>query len=204
MLKFLLKKMYFLFSNIYNNTKIESGFVSPKAKISKNVNIGILSAIDQYCEIGKYTSIGKNVNITKTKIGNYTSIANNVSIGQGEHDISMISTKAMFYGKNGFNILTHGECSIGNDVWIGAHAVILRGVSIGNGAVVGAGAIVTKDVSDFDVVVGVPAKKMKSRFPLKLQEMITASEWWDKDPDEIKQIFKTLEIQRKTIKTDSK
>ena len=200
MIKFILKRSYWLFYNLYNNTKIASGYVSPKAKISKGVNIGILTAVDQYCKIGKHTSIGKNVNITKTNIGNYTSIANNVSIGQGEHDINKISTKAMFYGKDGYETLTQSECTIGNDVWIGAHAIILRGVSIGNGAVVGAGAVVTKDVSDFEVVVGVPAKKIKERFPSRFQQSIAESVWWEKDPNEIKQIFKDLEMTRKVIK----
>jgi len=53
--------------------------------------------------------------------------------------------------------------SIGDDVWIGVHAVILPGVSIGTGAVVGAGAVVTKDVPDFAVVTGVPAEVRRYR-----------------------------------------
>ena len=52
---------------------------------------------------------------------------------------------------------------IGNDVWIGARVIILPGVHVGNGAVIGAGAIVTKDVPDYEVWGGNPAKKLKSR-----------------------------------------
>lgn len=52
---------------------------------------------------------------------------------------------------------------IGRDVWIGANAIILAGVSIGDGAVIGSGAVVTKDVVDNAVMVGVPAKKIKVR-----------------------------------------
>ena len=47
---------------------------------------------------------------------------------------------------------------IGDDVWIGAGAIILPGVTIGEGAVVGAGAVVTKDIPPFAIVVGNPAK----------------------------------------------
>ena len=52
---------------------------------------------------------------------------------------------------------------IGNDVWIGSRVIILPGVHIGNGAVIGAGAVVTKDVPDFEVWGGNPARRLKSR-----------------------------------------
>lgn len=52
---------------------------------------------------------------------------------------------------------------IGADVWIGAHATVLRGVRIGDGAVVGAGAVVTRDVAPFAVVAGIPARDVGSR-----------------------------------------
>ena len=52
---------------------------------------------------------------------------------------------------------------IGNDVWIGAHAVITAGVTIGNGVVVSAGAVVTKDVTDYQMVGGVPARVIGKR-----------------------------------------
>lgn len=52
---------------------------------------------------------------------------------------------------------------IGNDVWIGAHAVISSGIKIGNGAVIGAGAVVTGNVNDYDIVGGVPARTIGNR-----------------------------------------
>lgn len=52
---------------------------------------------------------------------------------------------------------------IGNDVWIGANVTILKGVSIGNGVVIGAGSVVTKDIPDYSIAVGNPAKVVKSR-----------------------------------------
>lgn len=53
--------------------------------------------------------------------------------------------------------------AIGNDVWIGAHATILKGVTIGDGAVIGAGAVVTKDVPPYAIVAGNPARVIKYR-----------------------------------------
>jgi acetyltransferase-like isoleucine patch superfamily enzyme len=53
--------------------------------------------------------------------------------------------------------------TIGNDVWIGAHAVVRGGVTIGSGAVIGAGAVVVDDVAEFQIVGGVPARVIGSR-----------------------------------------
>ena len=53
--------------------------------------------------------------------------------------------------------------SIGNDVWIGAHSVILKGVTIGDGAVIGAGSVVTRDVQSNTIVGGVPATRIGVR-----------------------------------------
>ena len=56
-----------------------------------------------------------------------------------------------------------GDIVIGNDVWIGGRVIILPGVKIGNGAIIGAGSVVTKDVSEYDVVAGNPARVIKNR-----------------------------------------
>ena len=53
---------------------------------------------------------------------------------------------------------------IGCDVWIGANVLILNGVHIGDGAIIAAGAVVTKDVADYSIVGGVPAKEIRKRF----------------------------------------
>jgi maltose O-acetyltransferase len=56
-----------------------------------------------------------------------------------------------------------GDVVIGNRVWIGYRAIILPGVTIGDGAVIGAGAVVTKDVEQFAIVAGNPARKIGDR-----------------------------------------
>lgn len=55
------------------------------------------------------------------------------------------------------------EVVIGNDVWIGMRSIIMPGVTIGNGVVIGAGTVVTKDVPDYAIVGGVPARIIKFR-----------------------------------------
>lgn len=56
---------------------------------------------------------------------------------------------------------------IGNDVWIGSHAVITGGVTIGNGAVISAGAVVVNDVEDYQIVGGIPARVLSNRKMIK-------------------------------------
>jgi acetyltransferase-like isoleucine patch superfamily enzyme len=63
---------------------------------------------------------------------------------------------------------------IGNDVWIGTHAVIMPGITIGDGAVVGAGSIVTKDVPPLAVVVGTPARILRQR-PIMNKSIVSES-----------------------------
>lgn len=53
---------------------------------------------------------------------------------------------------------------IGDDVWIGARAIVMAGTTIGSGAIVAAGAVVTRDVTPFAIVAGVPAKVIGYRF----------------------------------------
>lgn len=55
------------------------------------------------------------------------------------------------------------DIQLGNDVWLGAGVTVTPGVTIGNGAIIGAGSVVTKDVPDYEILAGVPAKKIGHR-----------------------------------------
>ncbi len=152
--------------------------------------------IDANCKIGSYTYIGSYSNITKAEIGNYCSIGNNVVIGAGEHDINAISTSAFIYdGIDWYEELTQKDCIIKNDVWIGTQSIIRRGVSVGNGAVIGANSFVNKDVPDFAVVAGSPAKIIKYRFSDEVRTKILNSNWWNYNPENAKNIIANLNIE---------
>jgi Acetyltransferase (isoleucine patch superfamily) len=144
--------------------------------------------------IGKHSYTGKNFTAWHCQIGSFCSISWNVSIGGANHDYTRVTTHSMVYADvygflNGadpaYNRFDE-ECIIGNDVWIGCHAVITRGVRIGNGAVIGASAVVTKDVEPYAVVVGVPAKKISMRFDCEYAERLNKTEWWNLPDDVIR------------------
>jgi len=71
--------------------------------------------------------------------------------------------------------------TIGHDVWIAHNAVIMAGVNIGHGAVIGRDAVVTKDVEPYQIVVGNPAKVVRSRFPAEQIESLLSCKWWNFD-----------------------
>ena len=81
---------------------------------------------------------------------------------------------------------------VGNDVWIGARAIIMDGVKINNGAIVAANSVVTKDVPAYAIVGGVPAKILKYRFNEKKIETLLNTEWWDDDLQTIKSKINNL------------
>lgn len=158
----------------------------------KKVNVHPTADIDSNTEIGDYTYINKNVDITKTTIGRYCSIGSHVRIGLGEHDITQISTSSLLSENGGYKGLTQKDCIIKNDVWIGVGAVIRRGVTVGNGAVIGANSFVNKDVPDFAVVGGCPARIIKYRFDKEKIEKILKTEYWNYPPEEARKIIKKL------------
>lgn len=148
--------------------------------------------IDENSCVGEYTFIGRDVDITKAIIGRYCSIAPHVRIGMGEHDIDKISTSAFLSDENWYDVLTKKSCIIGDDVWIGTEAIIKRGVTVGSFSVVGANSFVNKDVPEFAVVAGSPAKIIKYRFTPEIREKIKKSNYWKYSPSEAKQILKDI------------
>lgn len=106
-------------------------------------------------KIGEDTIIGERATLDARgtiEIGNHVDIASEVMIYTSQHDIN-----AEDFGP------IHAKVIVKDYVFIGPRAIILPGVTVGTGAIVGAGAVVTKDVPDFVVVGGVPAKIIGER-----------------------------------------
>lgn len=144
-------------------------------------------------EVGDYTYQWQGLKIdvyygseAKVKIGKFCSFSKNARIITGGiHPANWVST---FPFRSHFNMpgknkdgmpTTNGDVIIGNDVWIGTGVTILSGVKVGDGAVIATGAIVTKDIPDYAIVGGVPAKVIKSRFTNEQIEMLQKIKWWD-------------------------
>ena len=121
---------------------------------------------------------------TKCRIGKFCSIGSNVQIYLGgNHHNDWITTypfNAMLpeiWGEidNG-RAATNGDVIIGNDVWIANNARIMSGVTIGDGATIANGAVVTKDVAPYSVVGGVPAVPIRTRWSASAAFKL---HWWD-------------------------
>lgn len=105
--------------------------------------------------IGQDSIIGENAVLdgrAPLTIGDHVDIASEVMIYNAQHDINSENFEAK-----------ESEVTIGDYVFIGPRAIILPGVTIGKGAIVAAGAVVTKDVEDFKIVGGVPAREIGER-----------------------------------------
>lgn len=111
--------------------------------------------------LGHHVQFGKGCNISADiKFGNYVLCAPYVSfIGKNEHTFNDVHNTIWNSAR-----IKDAPTIIGNDVWIGYGSIIIGGVRIGNGSIIAAGSVVTKDVPDFVLVGGNPAKFIKNRF----------------------------------------
>lgn len=120
--------------------------------------------------IGHYTTLRHNTQIfaiNKVSIGSYVIISNNVKIYDNnnhpiEPDKRMEMSKSGFYGDLwSAKHSSSAPVTINDNVWIGEKVSVLKGVTIGKGAIIAMGSIVTKDVPEYSIAAGNPAKIVK-------------------------------------------
>ena len=134
-------------------------------QLGENVFVGqgtILSVRNGILTIDEHASLGSYCRIAATngtlKIGNYVLIAAYCYIGGGNHKTGR---KDIPMARQGME--TSGGVVIGDDVWIGTHSIISDGVKIGKGSIIGAGSFVNKDIPEYSIAFGSPAKVFKRR-----------------------------------------
>jgi phosphonate metabolism protein (transferase hexapeptide repeat family) len=148
------------------------------------------------CEVGDYSYIERHVEAIYTTIGKFCAIAADTRLNALNHPMERVSQHKITYRPNEYFVFAKVDKAfrekrqaarvvIGHDVWIGHGVIVLPGVSIGHGAVVAAGAVVTKSVEPYAVVAGVPAKRIKWRFPKMIRERIIRLAWWDWEMDKL-------------------
>lgn len=144
--------------------------------------------------IDRHSFCGYNCALLRARIGAFCSIADAVYIGGSAHPIEFVSTSPVFLSHKDsvkakfsrHDYYNFPETIIGNDVWIGHGAKVRAGVRIGHGAVIGMGAIVTRDVRDYAIVAGNPAREVRRRFDDETVGRLLASRWWEYDDDRLK------------------
>ncbi|MBC7913358.1 MAG: acyltransferase [Pyrinomonadaceae bacterium] len=158
-----------LFLNPFKHKKGKGTIIQSRTRIDvlpfNDFQLGDYSTIEDFATvnngvgeviIGSKTIIGiGNVIIGPVHIGNNVMLAQNIVISglnHGYEDITLSPKDQKVITK---------MITISNDVWIGANAVITAGVSIGKHSVIGAGSVVTKDVPDYAVAAGNPARILK-------------------------------------------
>lgn len=132
----------------------------------RQFSLGRKSVIESYCcinnavgdvVIGEHTRIGIHCTVIgPVTIGSHVNLAQGITVTALNHNYEDTAKRIDEQG------VSTKPVTIGDDVWIGANATILPGVTIGRHVVVAAGAVVTKDVPDNTLVGGVPAKTIKT------------------------------------------
>ena len=117
---------------------------------------------DGVVEVGSHSSIGGQSRLAATKgrlsIGQHVMVAAYCYIGGGGHEMERKDIPMVLQGP-----ATKGGVTIGDDVWIGTHSVVLDGVTIGKGSVIGAGSLVNRDLPEYSIAWGWPAEVHRKR-----------------------------------------
>lgn len=132
------------------------------------------------------------------RIGRYVSMAGGV-MRRLNHPLDRLVMHPYFYNESlgyvGQRTIKHEPIVIGADAWIGQSVIFTESCKrVGIGAVIGAGTIVTRDVDDFEIVVGNPGRVLRKRFDPETHARILASRWWERPVEELADFVGDLKL----------
>ncbi len=121
--------------------------------------------------------------------GKYCALGDDIRIITSNHKVDDIILQYALLKRIGLEarVDERNNVTVGHNVWIGDRAIILPGVTIGNNAIIAAGAVVTKNVPDYAIMAGVPAKFIKFRFSEEEMKAQDQLQWWDWSLKEMKE-----------------
>ncbi len=168
--------------------------VHPTADV-RDSHLGRYTEIGAGCHvhhstIGDYSYAVEGTQIAYATVGKFSNIAAHVRIYASKHPMQRASLHHFTYrsswyfdgesdDQSFFEWRAGQRIEIGHDTWIGHGAVIMPGVRVGHGAIIGSNAVVTRDIADFAIAVGVPARPIRERFRAPIAERLLALAWWD-------------------------
>lgn len=167
-----MRKFYALAGQILTYIGKVNQFFIKQYQFTQFEQVGSGVYFGKNCTFTRNISIGDDVHIGagccfqsvhgEIRIGNHVMFGPEVHIHGGNHKHGKIGHLMKENidkkpGEDGFVIIE-------DDVWIGARAIILKGVTIGRGSIIGAGAIVTKSLSPYSVYTGVPSAQIRQRW----------------------------------------
>jgi phosphonate metabolism protein (transferase hexapeptide repeat family) len=187
-------------SGLSERVTVHEGAVLEDAVFGAWTEIGPWNMLE-HVTVGDYSYTGPWCIIQNARIERFSNIAAAVRIGPTMHPMDRPTLHHFTYRRVLYGFDDHDddeffswrrtqEARIGNDTWIGHGAIIMPGVTVGDGAVVGAGSVVTHDVAPYTIVVGVPARPLRTRFPGPIAEAMARIAWWDWDHETLRSRLK--------------
>ncbi len=161
----------------------------------KDSRMGAWTMVGQRCEVFQsdlldYAYLVKDVEVFNAEVGKFANVASHVRINPTNHPMWRASlhhftyrSVSHFMGEDDdeeiMNWRKQYRVTIGPDVWIGHGAILMPGVSVGTGAIIGSGSVVTKNVPDYAIVAGNPARMIRRRVTEEVEAALKRIAWWD-------------------------
>jgi acetyltransferase-like isoleucine patch superfamily enzyme len=192
-----------LFRRLWLRVHLDGFSASLRSNVSRDSTLSEYTKIYKHAlvirsSLGRFSYLNVGARLVNCRVGSFCSIGPEALIGGlGRHPTRWISTHPSFYSTlnqagMSFASASHyeelAEVTVCNDVWIGARAVVLDGVTIGNGAIIGAGAGITRDVEPYSVVAGVPARLVRKRFSDSDVALLEEMQWWNWPVDKLREM----------------